>query len=79
MRRLCLSLSMVKACYSDEYFQLYRDYLNARHKEGGMAILFGNLAPEGAVVKQSAVSDKMLYFRQMDKCVTIMINKNYYN
>ncbi len=27
---------------------------------GGLAILFGNLAPEGAVVKQSAVSDEML-------------------
>jgi len=30
------------------------------HKEGGIAILFGNLAPDGAVVKQSAVVDKML-------------------
>ncbi len=35
----------------------------AWHKEGGMAVLFGNLAPDGAVVKQSAVSDKMLYFK----------------
>jgi dihydroxy-acid dehydratase len=30
------------------------------HKEGGLAILYGNLAPEGAVVKQSAVAPKML-------------------
>jgi len=30
------------------------------HKEGGIAILKGNLAPEGAVVKQVAVSPKML-------------------
>ena len=30
------------------------------HKEGGLAILFGNLAPEGCVVKQSAVCDEML-------------------
>jgi dihydroxy-acid dehydratase len=29
-------------------------------KEGGLAILFGNLAPGGAVVKQSAVSPKMM-------------------
>ena len=36
---------------------------NPIHKQGGMAVLFGNLAPEGAVVKQSAVSDKMLYFK----------------
>jgi dihydroxy-acid dehydratase len=32
------------------------------HKEGGIAVLKGNLAPEGAVVKQSAVSEKMLRF-----------------
>jgi dihydroxy-acid dehydratase len=30
------------------------------HKEGGIAVLYGNLAPDGAVVKQSAVSDEML-------------------
>lgn len=28
-------------------------------KEGGIAVLYGNLAPQGAVVKQSAVSPKM--------------------
>ena len=33
------------------------------HREGGIAILRGNLAPEGAVVKQSAVSESMLRFR----------------
>ncbi len=32
------------------------------HKEGGIAILRGNLAPEGAVVKQTAVSKKMMKF-----------------
>ncbi|MEW6008691.1 MAG: dihydroxy-acid dehydratase [Candidatus Omnitrophota bacterium] len=32
------------------------------NKEGGIAILFGNLAPEGAVVKQSAVSKEMMRF-----------------
>ena len=30
------------------------------HKEGGLAVLFGNLAPNGCVVKQSAVVDEML-------------------
>ncbi|MBN1931972.1 MAG: dihydroxy-acid dehydratase [Desulfobacterales bacterium] len=30
------------------------------HQEGGLAILFGNLAPQGCVVKQSAVLDEML-------------------
>jgi dihydroxy-acid dehydratase len=31
-------------------------------KEGGIAVLTGNLAPEGAIVKQSAVSEDMLRF-----------------
>jgi dihydroxy-acid dehydratase len=32
------------------------------HPEGGTVALFGNLAPEGAVVKQSAVEEDMLSF-----------------
>jgi dihydroxy-acid dehydratase len=32
------------------------------HKQGGIAILYGNLAPEGCVVKQSAVNPDMLRF-----------------
>jgi dihydroxy-acid dehydratase len=30
------------------------------HNEGGIAVLYGNIAPEGAVVKQSAVAPEML-------------------
>jgi len=30
------------------------------HSEGGLAVLFGNLAPEGAVVKQGAVAPEMM-------------------
>jgi dihydroxy-acid dehydratase len=37
-----------------------RNVNNPYSKEGGIAILKGNLAPEGAVVKQSAVSEEML-------------------
>ena len=37
-----------------------RSVENPYHKQGGLAILFGNLAPEGCVVKQSAVLDSML-------------------
>jgi dihydroxy-acid dehydratase len=33
---------------------------NPYHATGGLAVLFGNLAPEGAVVKRSAVDDAML-------------------
>jgi dihydroxy-acid dehydratase len=32
------------------------------HKEGGIAILYGNLAEDGSVVKQSAVEKEMLVF-----------------
>ncbi len=33
---------------------------SAYHKKGGLAVLFGNLAPEGCVVKQSAVREEMM-------------------
>ncbi len=33
---------------------------NPYHKKGGLAILYGTLAPDGAVVKQSAVDESML-------------------
>ncbi len=32
------------------------------HKEGGIAVLYGNLAPEGSVIKQAAVSPKAMRF-----------------
>lgn len=35
----------------------------AYHAQGGLAALFGNLAPDGCVVKQSAVRDEMLRHR----------------
>ncbi len=36
--------------------------------EGGIAILRGNLAPDGAVVKQSGVSEKMMHFEGRARC-----------
>jgi dihydroxy-acid dehydratase len=39
-----------------------RPLSKAYHREGGIAILRGNLAPEGAVVKQSAVSKETMKF-----------------
>lgn len=41
---------------------IIRPLSNPYHKEGGIAILKGNLAPKGCVVKQSAVEDKMRKF-----------------
>jgi len=40
-----------------------RDMKNPYHKEGGIAVLKGNLAPDGCVVKQSGVSRKMMRFK----------------
>jgi len=41
---------------------------NPYHEEGGMAILKGNLAPAGSVIKQSAVSKKMHHFSGRAHC-----------
>lgn len=43
--------------------EVIRSLTNPVHKEGGIAVLRGNLAPEGAVVKRAAVSEKMLTFK----------------
>ena len=42
--------------------QVIRPIDNPYSETGGIAVLKGNLAPEGSVVKRSAVSDKMLVF-----------------
>lgn len=43
--------------------EVVRPIGNPYHTAGGLAVLFGNLAPEGAVVKRSAVDDAMLKHR----------------
>ena len=40
----------------------------AYHKEGGIAVLRGNLAPDGAVVKQSGVEPGMMKFSGRARC-----------
>ena len=40
--------------------QVIRPLSNPYHPEGGLAVLYGDLAPDGAVVKQSAVAENML-------------------
>ncbi|HHY47508.1 MAG TPA: dihydroxy-acid dehydratase [Firmicutes bacterium] len=42
--------------------EVIRPLDRAYHREGGLAILRGNLAPEGAVVKQSAVLPEMMTY-----------------
>jgi dihydroxy-acid dehydratase len=48
------------ACIVNE--EVIRPFNKAYHKQGGIAVLYGNIAPGGAVVKQSGVSDKMMKF-----------------
>ncbi len=43
--------------------EVIRPVSNAYSPKGGIAILFGNLAPEGAVVKRSAVAPEMMVHR----------------
>jgi dihydroxy-acid dehydratase len=40
--------------------EVIRPLDNPYHPQGGLAVLYGNLAPEGCVVKQSAVLDEMM-------------------
>ncbi|MFW6237078.1 MAG: dihydroxy-acid dehydratase [Desulfosudaceae bacterium] len=40
--------------------EVIRTIDNPHRPEGGLAVLFGNLAPDGCVVKQSAVVDEMM-------------------
>ncbi|MFX0070329.1 MAG: dihydroxy-acid dehydratase [Candidatus Hermodarchaeota archaeon] len=40
-------------------YQIIRNIKDPISKEGGIAVLKGNLAPDGAIIKQSAVSPKM--------------------
>ena len=62
---------------------MIRPLNKAYHKQGGIAVLSGNIAPEGAVVKQSGVSDKMMKFtgrarvfnREEEAMQAIMNNK----
>ncbi len=42
--------------------EVLRSKDNPFHAEGGIAVLKGNIAPEGSVIKQSAVSPKMMKF-----------------
>ena len=55
-----------KPNYIDE--EVIRPLNNPYAREGGIAVLFGNLAPEGAVVKQSAVSEKVMVFKGRAIC-----------
>ena len=48
--------------------EVIRPLDQAYHLEGGIAVLKGNLAPDGSVIKQSAVSEKMMVFQGEAVC-----------
>ena len=52
--------------------QVIRPLSNPIHKEGGIAILKGNLAPKGAVVKQAAVDSAMMQHKGLAKIFNCM-------
>jgi len=52
------NLATVELVENDIIFPLS----SPKNKEGGIAVLHGNLAPDGAVVKQSGVKPSMFYF-----------------
>ena len=52
------NLASVKLVENDIIFPLS----SPKNEEGGLAILYGNLAPDGAVVKKSGVKPSMYYF-----------------
>ncbi len=48
--------------------EVIRPLSNPVKPEGGIAVLFGSIAPKGAVVKQSGVSDAMMTFTGRARC-----------
>ncbi len=61
--------------------EVIRPLNNPYHKRGGLAVLFGALAPDGAVVKQSAVDPAMLVhqgparvFDQEEAAISAILN-----
>jgi dihydroxy-acid dehydratase len=58
---LTLGENLAKARVRDR--EVIKPVSTPYHQEGGIAVLYGNLAPDGAVVKQSAVVEQMLVHR----------------
>jgi dihydroxy-acid dehydratase len=56
------TVRQIAAAAAVEDAEVIRPLDRAHHPEGGIAVLRGNLAPEGAVLKQSALSEKMRRF-----------------
>ncbi len=64
--KLSVADTAAKVQWLDE--EVIRPVTDPVRKEGGIAILKGNLAPDGAVVKQSGVSEEMMQFTGTAVC-----------
>lgn len=60
----CCDLSVKEICKKAEIYDndIIRPIDHPYHKEGGIAVLKGNIAPGGSVIKQSAVNEDMKVF-----------------
>lgn len=58
-----LSVKEIQKTFAISDPEVIRTPNNPYHREGGIAILKGSIAPDGAVVKQSAVSEKTMVFK----------------
>jgi len=63
-----LSTRQIIASVADVDEEVVHPVSDPVRAEGGIAILAGNLAPDGAVVKQSGVSEKMMRFSGKARC-----------
>ena len=63
-----LSTQQIIASVADVDEEVVHPISDPIRAEGGIAILSGNLAPDGAVVKQSGVSEKMMRFSGKARC-----------
>jgi len=63
-----LSISEIVSCVKEIDEEVIHPMTSPIRAEGGIAILTGNLAPDGAVVKQSGVSEKMMVFEGTARC-----------
>lgn len=59
---LCKSLGELLPSFPNRNKEVIREIDNPYSKAGGIAVLFGNLAPNGSVVKRSAVKKEMLKY-----------------
>ena len=64
----CITVSGLRTKEIAKQAKVYDDDIirakqNAYNEEGGIAVLHGNVAPDGAVIKQSALSGDMMVFK----------------